>query len=99
MLNAQFFESIYICLEIELRWADLMTVAVPRQKSNPDAAQPSHAIRVRWGAEGRVQRNMSTVGQCRHLIEPTAAQNADSDIRIHVHHLSQHLPIFLIDSN
>jgi hypothetical protein len=48
MLNPQFFEPIYVRLEIELRWDDLMTVTVPWQKSNPDAVQPS----TRYGPDG-----------------------------------------------
>jgi hypothetical protein len=99
MLNTQFFEPIYIRPEIKLRWADLMAVTMPRQKSNPDAVQPSYTIRARWGAKGRVQRDMFTVGQCLHLVESTAAENADSDIRIHVHHSPQHLSTFFIDIN
>ncbi len=56
-----------------------MAGAVAGEKRNPLAAQRAQHIGPRWLAEGRGQRDLAAVGDLRHVVQTTAADDADLD--------------------
>jgi len=80
-LDAEHLETVDIRAEIQLRWQKAMADAVAREERHPPAAQRPDHVGTGRIAERRRDLPLLTVGQLRHVVEPTAADDSNRRIR------------------